>query len=167
MMVQAVNRRIAATREWGVRSRRSVAGGFAVALLLAGCAFGDPAIRTRVIEMEVAPGANGDDPVPVDIVLAYDPELVKQLTDLSAADWFRRRGEVRLAFPTGAAITSYEVVPGQKGLRFDVPETTGKPIGAFVFAGYGTEGTHRARVDSLEHFAVLLGPKDFSIEPRS
>lgn len=170
-MVQSVNQRIAATMEWLLRLRwrvaRGLVAGFAAALLLAGCAFGDPAIRTRVIEMEVAPGANGDDPVPVDIVLAYDPALVKQLSDLSASDWFRRRGELRLAFPTGAAIASYEVVPGQKGLRFDIPESAGKPIGAFVFAGYGTEGTHRARVDSLEHFAVLLGPKDFSIEPRS
>jgi type VI secretion system protein len=136
-------------------------------LLLAGCAFGDPEIKTRVIEMEVAPGANGDDPIRVDIVLAHDPELVKQLVDLSASDWFRRRGELRLAFPTGITIASREVVPGQKGLRFDVPESAGEAIGAFVFAEYGTEGAHRARVDRLERFAVLLGPKDFSIEPRS
>lgn len=136
-------------------------------MLLAACGLTDPRIRTRVVEMEVGPAANGDNPVAVDIVLAYDPELVQQLSGLSAEDWFRRRTELKLAFPTGADVASFEVVPGQKGLRWEIPEQGGRAIGAFVFADYATEGLHRARVDALEAFAILLDAKNFSIEPRS
>lgn len=132
--------------------------------VLAACAADDATIRTRMVELDVAAGANGDNPVALDLVLAYDPALVEQLAGLSAADWFRRRGEIRLAFPTVVEVSSFEVVPGQPGLVHEVSEKGEEAIAAFVFADYASQGPHRARVDALERFAVRLGPRDFSIE---
>ena len=132
--------------------------------VLAACASDDATIRTRMIELDVATGANGDNPVALDVVLAYDPALVEQLVGLSAADWFRRRGEIGLAFPTGVEVSSFEVVPGQPGLVHEISQRGEDAIAAFVFADYASRGPHRARVDALERFALRLGPKDFSIE---
>jgi type VI secretion system protein len=136
-------------------------------MLLAACALTDPKVRTRAVDVEIRPGANNDNAVEVDVVLAYDRELVQQLADLSAADWFRRRSEMTLAFPAGAYVKSFEVVPGQPALHWTVPEQGSEAVGAFIFAGYATEGLHRARVDALEAFAIVLDAKKFSIEPRS
>ena len=149
------------------RHRRSAIPELAVVALmalLAGCgSSGDKPIASRVIEFEVAQGANQDSPIAVDIVYVYDPQLVAQLTQMTAHDWFQKKGEVRQAFPTGFDVTSLEVVPGQKGPVEAVSAKASKAIAAFVFANYASQGTHRARVDRLERFFIALGDKDFTI----
>jgi type VI secretion system protein len=130
------------------------------AALLVGCSLfggGGKGIQSRVIEFQVAQGANQDSPIAVDIVYVYDPQLVSQLTQMTARDWFDKKSQVRQAFPNGFDVTSIEVVPGQKGSQ---------AVAAFVFADYASQGTHRARVDGLEHFLIDLGTKDFVIVPQ-
>lgn len=136
-------------------------------MLLAACGLTDSRVQTRLVEVQAAPRANDDSAMYVDVVLAYDDELLQQLAGLSASEWFRRSKELRLAFPAGALVKSFEVMPGQKGLRWEVPEQGKRAVGAFVFADYAAEGPHRARVDAIEAFTITLGAKSFSIEPRS
>lgn len=148
------------------RGRRAAAWAGAVLgiLLLAGCG-SDKAIKSRVIEFQVAQGANQDSPIAVDIVYVYDPQLVPQLTKMTAHDWFQKRAAVRQAFPTGFDVTSIEVVPGQKGPVEQVQPKASQAIAAFVFANYASDGTHRARVDGLKTFLIALADKDFTIVP--
>ena len=137
------------------------------AALVTGCGVfgGDKPIQSRVIEFEVAQGANQDSPIAIDIVYVYDQQLVSQLTQMTAHDWFQKRSQVRQAFPTGFDVASFEVVPGQKGPIEAVPPKASQAVAAFVFANYSSEGTHRARVDGLDHFFIALGDKDFVIKP--
>lgn len=138
------------------------------AALLAGCGlFGgsDKGIQSRVIEFEVAQGANQDSPIAVDLVYVFDPQLVPQLTQMTAHDWFDKKSQVRQAFPNGFNVTSIEVVPGQKGPVEAVSPKASQAVAAFVFANYASAGTHRARVDGLERFFIALGDKDFVILP--
>lgn len=111
--------------------------------------------------------ANQDYPITIDVVFAYDRALVDQLQALSAREWRQRQNDIRLAFPTDIQVDSYEVVPAQKPLVRTIPERAVDALAAFVFVHYRSDGMHRARVDDLERFAILLGEKDFSIEPRS
>ena len=153
---------------WRGRPAATLAGLVIATALLAGCSvFGgsDKPIQSRLIEFEVAQGANQDSPIALDIVYVYDPQLVAQLTQMTAHDWFQKRDQVRQAFPTGFDLASYEVVPGQKGPIEQVPPKASQAIAAFVFANYATDGTHRARVDGLERFFIALGDKDFVIVP--
>jgi type VI secretion system protein len=136
-----------------------------VLALLAACGGGPKTIQTRLIEFEVAQGANQDSPIAIDIVYVYDPQLVAQLTQMTAGDWFQKKSQVRQAFPTGFDVASFEVVPGQKGPIESVPPKSREAIAAFVFANYASEGTHRARIDELEHSLIALGDKDFVVLP--
>jgi type VI secretion system protein len=140
-------------------------GAILVLALLAGCGGGPKTIQSRLIEFEVAQGANQDSPVAIDIVYVYDPQLVAQLTQMTARDWFQKKSQIRQAFPTGFDIASFEVVPGQKGPIEAVPSKSRQAIAAFVFANYASEGTHRARIDELEHSLIALGDKDFVVLP--
>src|SRR6185312_9101376 len=103
-----------------IERKRRVASRWCVLLVVAlvtGCGVfgGDKPIQSRVIEFEVAQGANQDSPIAIDIVYVYDQQLVPQLTQMTAHDWFQKRGQVRQAFPTGFDVASFEVVPGQTG----------------------------------------------------
>jgi type VI secretion system protein len=140
-------------------------GAILVLAVLASCGGGDKAIQSRLIEFEVAQGANQDSPIAIDIVYVYDSQLVPQLTQMTARDWFQKKSQVRQAFPTGFDVASFEVVPGQRGPIESVPPKSTQAIAAFVFANYASEGTHRARIDGLEHFFIALGDKDFVIQP--
>ncbi len=134
--------------------------------VLAACGLlDDKAIRSRVIEFEVAPRANQDSPIAVDIVYVFNPQLVSQLSGMSAHDWFLQRDQTRQAFPTDFDLTSFEVVPGQKGPIEQVSPQARNAIAAFIFADYASPGTHRARIDGLEHVFLQLGDKDFVLTP--
>lgn len=99
----------------------------------------------------------------VDIVYVRDPQLIPQLSQMTARDWFQKRSAIRQAFPAGFDLTSRELVPGQKAPDEEIKDPATDAIAAFVFANYSSEGTHRARVDALEHISIALGDKDFSI----
>jgi type VI secretion system protein len=148
----------------GTRPALPLLGVLLVVALLTGCG-GDKGIESRVIEFQVAQGANQDSPIAVDIVYVYDPQLVAQLTQMTAHDWFEKRGQIRQAFPTGFDLASFEVVPGQRGPIESVPPKSSQATAAFVFANYASDGTHRARIDGLSVFTVALGDKDFTILP--
>jgi type VI secretion system protein len=156
----------------GRRSSLPRLGALAAAALLSGCGFTffglfgeDKSIQTRAIEFEVAQGANQDSPIALDIVYVHDEQMVPLLLQMTAHDWFQKRGQMTQAFPTGFELASYEVVPGQKGPTAAVTGKTKDAIAAFLFANYASDGTHRARLDALEHPVIELGAKDFTVLP--
>ncbi|MBP2233059.1 type VI secretion system protein [Azospirillum agricola] len=142
---------------------RAVLTGAVLAATLVGCSLTDSRIKTRTLDIEVAPNANADNAVAVDLVLVYDTTLLPAFADMAAAVWFKTRDQLRLANPTGLEVQSFEVVPGQKGPRYAVEGRGGDALGAFVFANYDTPGPHRARIDGLPAVLLRLGEKDFAV----
>src|SRR3954464_5874052 len=71
---------------------------------------GDVAVR-----VEADPGINQDSPVPVELVIVYDKDLLAQLAGMTARDWFQKREQTRKDHPGDDELVSmsWEVVPGQ------------------------------------------------------
>lgn len=133
-----------------------------LALTLAACGT-DSRIKTQTLDLEVAANANADSALAVDLVLVYDTALIAFFSELTAANWFKSRDQLTLANPTGIGVQSFEVIPGQKGPRYKVAGRGSDALGAFVFAGYGTPGPHRARIDGMPAVLLRLGEKDFAV----
>lgn len=140
------------------------------ASILAGCGLG---VRTRAlaggkvrVQVFVAQNANQNNPVAVDLVMVYDKNLLKELTRMSAKDWFERRDQIKRDYTEGQGLDAWEWewVPGQSVPAQALPL---KPaaIGALVFANYFTPGVHRGRFDPHESIAVNLLETSFTVEP--
>lgn len=133
-----------------------------VAVLPAACSSSDE-ISTRTVRLSVAPNANGNNALAVDLVLVLDTQLVAQFGQLTATDWFRNRSQLMTANPTGIAVQSFEVIPGQPGPAYTIPSAYEGAVGAFLFAGYPGKDPNRARIDGLEDVLVKLGEKTFTV----
>jgi type VI secretion system protein len=152
--------------------RRSAGGPLRLATImlpilvaLGGCGSSPPKIDTRTVDIQVSPKANHDAAVALDVVYVFDQQLLTQLQGLGAKDWFRQRDELRTLYPTGIAVSSYEVVPGQIVPIENVSDHNTDAIGVFAFANYQVEGAHRARLDSFKHASVRLDENDLVIVP--
>lgn len=129
----------------------------ALPLLAAGCSslFG-PDVRVRRIAIAVAPEANGNAPIALDLVHVSDrPPLATALSELTGAEWFERRAQYRRDWPRDLDIRSWEVVPGQILPEERLPSP---PVGAaaLLFALYQTPGVHRARLAEGGRVTVQL-----------
>lgn len=143
------------------------------ALFLAACGTPDKTPLTRLsqqtVDVVAEPGANRDMPVALDLVVVTDERLFEQLINLSARDWFRRKHQFKLDYPLGFATLEWEVVPGQRLPPRSLPlpeEMEGTEGAVLIYAGYHTDGDHRARLDVLEHVTIVLGESAFSVVPR-
>lgn len=132
---------------------------------LSACGNSPPKINTRNVDIQVSPKANRDAAVALDIVFVFDQQLLTQLQGLGAKDWFRQRDEMRTLYPTGIAVSSYEVVPGQIVPIEKVSDHDTNAIGVFAFANYPAEGAHRARLDSFKNATIRLDENDLVIVP--
>lgn len=138
---------------------------FAIMIGLSACGNSPPKITTRNVDIQVSSKANRDAAVALDIVYVFDPQLLTQLQGLGAKDWFRQRAELGTLYPTGIAVSSYEVVPGQIVPIEKVPDHYTNAIGVFAFANYQAEGAHRARLDSLKNAIIRLDENELIIVP--
>ncbi|MGB0683449.1 MAG: hypothetical protein ACPGOV_12100 [Magnetovibrionaceae bacterium] len=120
--------------------------------------------RTRVLNMEVAARANENSPIAVDVIITYDEDMYKALLELSARDWFTQKDQFRLDFPTGYDLWSWEVVPGQLVEPVPLSDDVSRAVGSVVYADYGTEGAHRARIDQLTNVLISLGEQGFTVD---
>ena len=135
----------------------------AALFVLAGCSSDPPTVNTETIDFEVGAKANEDNALALDLVLVFDPALIGQVSELSAATWFRTRDQIKLANPTGIEVQSREVIPGQAGAHIEIVGHSRDAVAAFVFAGYNSPGPHRTRIDSIESVLIRLGGKDFAV----
>lgn len=101
--------------------------------------------RVREIAFEVAPGANGDWPVSVELVRTPDQLLVDRLLDIDTRVWFGEVGdEFRNANPD-VRFDSWEVVPGTVAGPYAIP-LDGRVAGVLFCRAAGSFGP------------ILLGP---------
>lgn len=142
--------------------------------VLSGCA-----VRQLKLNVRVLPSANSNTPIAVDIVQVSSPRLAKELSRLSAADWFQKRAEFCRDNPEPGVldVISREWVPGQTtspitiklpfalpGLAVSIPGISRKPPAIFVFANYATPGPHRAQLQAERTYSLELGVDDMTIK---
>ena len=133
-----------------------------VAVLLTGCG---PTIETRALGFRVDPEANDRSPVPVELVVAYDPEIVPTLLEMTARQWFERKNQLLLDHPAGLRTHLWELVPGQVIPMEGLPVPRKGAVAAFVYADYRAPGPHRVRVDPFRRPLLRLTPVELVLEP--
>jgi hypothetical protein len=121
---------------------------------------GDIAVR-----VDADPKINQESPVPVELVIVYDKDLVEKLAGVKAHDWFLAREQFRKDHPGDGDYVSlfWEVVPGQSLPAAALSFASGAR-GGFVFADYLADGAHRARVDPHQSLRIHLLAEDVAVE---
>lgn len=120
--------------------------------------------ETARVQMDVAPDANQDSAIEVDIVAIYDADLLETLLKIPARDWFSKRRQFELDYPKGWKAWNWQVVPGQSIPTQDISADSGASYGVLVFANYRTPGDHRARVSKVTDVIVHLQRDGFVVE---
>ncbi len=133
--------------------------------LVVGCGSSGPE-RLRV-SVEAEPGANNDTPVAVAVLVVYEDSVFRDLSKLSAAEWFEQAEQRMRDNPerTDFDLLSWEVMPGQRIKELNV-ELQGRPADGLVFADYLSEGQHRNRFNPERRILVVLGKSDFAVLDR-
>ncbi len=138
----------------------------ALPALLCALAIGcGPSGPTRlVMKFDVSRKANDDHPLQVEVVVAYDAELVDELDRLTANEWFEQREQRIRSNPDGAAFTykRYELTPGLEVDDVELP-LRGVPAQGILYAGYYSRGKHSARFDPARAQSVQFRQDAFRV----
>lgn len=124
-----------------------------------------PSGPTRlVMKFDVSRKANDDNPLKVDVVVAYDAELVDELDRLTANEWFDQREQRMRSNPGGAAFSAWrwELTPGLEVPNVELP-LRGVPAQGIIYAGYYSRGKHSARFDPVRAQSVLFRQDAFRV----
>lgn len=140
------------------RPSRRALGAALVPLALSACGLVRSTVPVRSIAFRVAENANGNSPIPVDLVLISDDAVTAPVMALTAADWFQRREQFLRDFPGKIRIMSFELVPGSTVAARPV-ERSPRPVAAVVFANYQIPGAHRLRISDQSDLIVSLGER--------
>ncbi|MGE8179268.1 type VI secretion protein [Pseudomonas helvetica] len=116
-------------------------------LLLAGCSLFGPRVDLDRLTLDVAAHANDDTPIAVDFVAVNDPDLLKQLSALTARQWFSEREQFQRDYRQLMTVWGLELVPGQFIDQQPFPLGGKRAAGLLIFASYNTPGAHRLRLD--------------------
>lgn len=132
---------------------------------LAGCG---PNIPERLrVAVEAEPGANTDSPIALAVLVVYDEEVMRELSRLSADEWFEQADQRLRDNPDfeNFDLLQWEVMPGQV-----IPEVEQqlqpRPSEGLVFADYYSEADHRIRFNTSKRIVIVLGPNDFDVVDR-
>lgn len=97
-----------------------------------------PKVEIGDIQVLSDPGANLNTALQFEIVLVKDPDVLKKLSEMSAAKWFESREDLRKTYPGGFESTEWELVPGQD-LRVPSEKFEDKrALAVMIFANYLT-----------------------------
>ncbi|MDO7899025.1 type VI secretion protein [Pseudomonas citrulli] len=121
--------------------------GFFLSLLLTGCSLFAPSVDLDSLTLDVASGANDNTPIAVDFIAVEDPDLLKQLSGITASQWFSEREQFQRDYRQRMAVWGLELVPGQFIDHQPFPLEGRRAAGLLVFASYNTPGAHRLRLD--------------------
>ena len=112
--------------------------------------------------VRVAPEANHNSPVAVDVLLVGDEKVLKLVMAMPASAWFQKRTDFERSNPGKIQQVSWEWVPGQDVGRVTV-SGTGTASGVVLFANYQTKGDHRALLPHGGHISITFAAEDFVI----
>lgn len=114
------------------------------------------------VEITVAPDANLQSPIAVELVVVYQTPLVDELRKLSAREWFERADDLRRDYPKGFDSWGYEWVPSQCVALSALQYSVGAKA-VVVFADYVTPGSHRAVLPAHQPFRLDLEREGFEL----
>ncbi|WP_242206428.1 MULTISPECIES: type VI secretion protein [unclassified Pseudomonas] len=130
---------------------------------LAGCSLFGPKVDLDSLTLDVAPKANDDTPIAVDFIAVADPDLLKQLSGISASQWFAGREQYQRDYRQLMSVWGLELVPGQFIDRQPFPLGGKKAAGLLVFASYTTPGAHRLRLDDQSEAWLKFDSREMSL----
>jgi type VI secretion system protein len=118
-----------------------------------------------LVPIIVAPEANIDWPLAVDVVSIGDKDLAKTLSKTTAADWFQKRDQYRSDYPNAKTLSVHvsEWTPDQVVPKLDIPIRR-RPKLILVFANYSKPGEHRATLDPSLRQQITLDREDIKVE---
>ena len=123
-------------------------------------------VRPHVtLAVNIAADANQNQPIAFDFVEINDKDLAKEVSKMTAADWFQKRSQIEEDFPKAHSISvrSWEWIPGQVVPDIAIPMRR-PPRSILVFAKYTTPGPHRAAIDVSHRESVSLGREDMDVQ---
>lgn len=132
-------------------------------LSLTGCSFFGPKVELDNLTLDVAPKANDDTPIAVDFIAVADADLLKQLSGISASQWFAEREQYQRDYRQLMSVWGLELVPGQFIDRRPFPLGGRKAAGLLVFASYNTPGAHRLRLDDQSEAWLKFDSREMSL----
>jgi type VI secretion system protein len=138
-------------------------------LLLSGCLIRSPTkliSGKMAIGINIAPDVNSSSPVAFDVVEINDKDLAKQVAQMTAADWFQKRGQIQRDFPKPGKVTvrNWEWVPGQVVPQIEIPMRR-TPLALLAFANYSSAGPHRTVLDPAKNVLISLEKDDLTLLP--
>ncbi|WP_440974602.1 type VI secretion protein [Pseudomonas koreensis] len=131
--------------------------------LMTGCSLFGPKVGLDSLTLDVAPKANDDTPIAVDFIAVNDPDLLKQLSGISASQWFAEREQYQRDYRQLMSVWGVELVPGQFIDRQPFPLGGKKAAGLLVFASYNTPGAHRLRLDDQSEAWLKFDSREMSL----
>ena len=153
-------------------SKRAAQFALVAAILLLGLAScgvkKDVTVRTRKLfgaeldfHAHVAPNANMNNPVAVEVILVYDKKLADTLEKTNAKDWFMNRDQFKRDHAKDFDSWYWEWIPGQKVKDSRLPLKAKTKV-TLVFANYLVPGDNRAKVDPYHNITINLGEREFT-----
>jgi type VI secretion system protein len=115
------------------------------------------------IQVSIAPEANENTPLAVELIVVYENKIVDKLLEKTARDWFKGREQFLRDYPDGVKSWKWEWVPGQEVQPIEIAYGVGAKQ-VVLFADYLTPGEHRAKIDPQRPFRLILGPSELELE---
>jgi len=119
--------------------------------------------KVHQVTIDADSNANMGSPVVVDIVSAYDDQLVRALESSAASDWFASKKKYIDQFEGKIFVISREIAPGNQIQLEYTTEIDEKPIATFIFASYDSAGEGRIKVEKFEPLVIKLEEKEFLV----
>lgn len=116
------------------------------------------------VGVEAEPDANNNSPIAVAVLVVYDRGVMRELSKLSAADWFEQAEQRQRDNPDmrDFDVVSWEIMPGQR-IKDLTMQLQGREAEGLVFADYLAEGEHRTRFNPVKQILVVLGKTKFNV----
>ena len=115
------------------------------------------------VQVTVAPDANEDSPVAVDLVVLYDKKLLDELLKMPASQWFTGKAQFLADHGRQVGVQGWEWVPGQKVAPLSIDYKAGAKQ-VVLFADYHSVGEHRAVVQPQQPFRLILAEREMTLE---
>lgn len=119
--------------------------------------------KVQQVTINAEKNANMGSIVMVDIVSAYDHQLVQDLDSIINSEWFASKNKFIDQFNGKIFVMSREIAPGNQIQLEYTTEIEEKPIATFIFASYESPGDHHAKVEKFKPIVITLEENEFVV----